>query len=273
MHQRFTNKHLLRGVLGSGLLLLCITGVVLAQETRTLNVGSLRYTTNEGMTADNMVFPAEWGYAESIYEDGMGDEELDMMYAHGLIIGVKNTWNDPLGTPHVLQVAQASHGKFTDIEIVLVPVDGAFKRTYRNPYPTKVLEGVDRTSIIASGDPDDPDLPADVVIYSHNETWPDYGMGIDVERWSYAFANEDHDDYIIDEYLFTNTSGEARDSVYFCLTAELNAHEFYPAHLWGNYYGVTYWKHPNAGGTDANADSMRIWYGWDANDMSLPEDN
>jgi len=268
MHQCFTNKHPLLGGLGFGLLLLCITGVALAQETRTLNVGSMRYTTNEGMTVDDMSWPAEWGYAESIYDD-TDDEELDMLHAHGIIIGVARTWEDPLGTEHGLQVAQASHNKFTDIEIVIVPVDVAFKRTYRNPYPTKVLDGKSWTSVIAAGDPDDPNIPADVVIYSHNETWPGYGMGIDIERWSYAFANEDHDDYIIDEYLFTNTSEEARDSVYFCLTAELCSHEFYPADTWGDYYGVTYWKY--AGG-DLTADSMRIWYGWDANDLTEAHD-
>ena len=155
-----------------------------------------------------------------------------------------------------IQIAQIGSNKFSNIELVTPPVPGAFRRTYRNPYPTKILDGNEWTDIQAKGDPVDSNLPADAVVFAHLNTW----TGIDIERWAYGFANDDHDDYIIMEYKFTNTSGEVRNDVYFALQAETHASAYYPADLWGNYYGATY---ANFAAGDPAADSLRLWYSWD----------
>lgn len=221
---------------------------VLAQESRQIDVGAMLYSTNEALTVDNINWPRD-----------RNATELRMLTNYGVIIGVDLRWTDEDGISYSKKVAQAAHNKFTDQKVVVVPVSGAFKRVYRNPFPTKIIDGTDRTSIIARGDPVDPSIPSDVMIYTHAKTW----TGIDIERWTYGFANEEHEDYVILEYLFTNTSGETRKDVYFGFTAQTNGHAQYPADIWGTYYGATYQKY--AAG-DLSADSMRVWYSWDADD-------
>ncbi len=270
MRQCFTKKHPLSGGLGLGLLLLLFAAsTALGQVSRTISIGEFRYFIKAGFSDADVVYPHWWAHAPSIYS-GHDDDDLDMLHAQGVCIGLKRTWTDPIGVTWDHQIAMANEEKFADIENVIVPVGDGIVRTYRNPYPTKTLDGKDWTPSKAAGDPVDASIPADVVIYSHSEAWPEYGMGIDIKRWDYGFAHEDYDDFMISEYLFTNTSTEARDSVYFALRAETSAHEYYnDADIWGNYYGVTYWKY--AAG-DATADSMRIWYSWDANDKAEDPD-
>jgi hypothetical protein len=251
-----------------GLLLLLSTGSLLAQASRTMNIGNLLYQTNEGITADDISWPVGWADARSIYNGNRNHDRLEMLQNHGVIVAARHSWTDLNNVPHEIQLAQAAEQKFTDIERVVVPVAGAFKRTYRNPYPDKMLDGVDRTDILAKDDPVDPNIAADAQIYVHCQTWPNVGepLRIDIQRWTYGFANDDHDDYVINEYVFTNNSGEVREDVYLALTSQLSSHVHYdPAKTWGNYYGVTY--HNFVAG-DATADSMRIWYTRDADDKA-----
>ncbi len=223
-----------------------------AQESRSLNVGSLSYGTNAALSGDNISWPRDRPV------DGA---RRDMLDANTVIVGVERTWSDASGVVRDIQVAQIGYRKFSDIELVTPPVAGAFKRTYRTPYPSKILDGQEWTSIQGAVDPIDPNLPADAVVYLHLNTW----TGIDIERWAYAFANDHHDDYVIMEYRFTNTSGEVRSNVYFGLQAETSAHAYYPADLWGNYYGATYSGFVEG---DQAADSLRLWYSWDGDQVS-----
>ncbi len=217
-----------------------------------MNVGSLWYNTNSALTSDNISWPVDRRVSGS---------RRAMLDANTVIIGVDRTWADASGVVRDIQIAQVGRRKFSDIELVTPPVAGAFKRTYRTPYPSRVLDGQEWTSIQGGGDPVDPNLPAAAVIYTHLNTWTD----IDIERWAYAFASDDHDDYVIMEYRFTNTSGEVRNNVYFGLQAETSAHAYYPADLWGNYYGATY---SGFVAGDREADSLRLWYSWDADQVS-----
>ena len=243
-------------VLAGCLLTMVFSGSVRAQESRSLNVGSLVYNTNEGQTSDGISWPV----------DRPGSQA--MLDVNAVIIGVyrgvdengDGNWISPVG-PREFQVAQIGRRKFADIELVTPPVPGAFKRTYRTPYPRKILDGNDWTGTFAQADPVDPNLPADAVIYTHLNTW----TGIDIERWAYAFVSDDHDDYVIMEYRFNNTSGEVRDSVYFGLQAETSADEYQPKDLFGNYYGATY---SGFAAGDRDADSLRLWYSWDADEVS-----
>ncbi len=223
-----------------------------AQEARNLNVGPLQYNTNEAMTDDGLTWPAGRPVAGG---------RLSMLSVNTVVIGVERTWTDATGVVRDIQVAQIGRHKFSDIELVTPPVDGAFNRTFRTPYPSKVLDGTDWANAQAKGDPVDATLPSDAVIYTHLNTW----TGIDIERWVYGFANSDHDDYIIIEYRFTNVSGQVRNNVYFGLQAQTHGSEYYPADIWGNYYGATYSQHVNG---ELDSDSLRLWYSWDADQTS-----
>jgi len=223
-----------------------------AQEARNLNVGPLQYNTNEAMTDDGLTWPVGRPV------DG---GRVSMLSVNTVVIGVERTWTDATGVVRDIQVAQIGRHKFSDIELVTPPVDGAFKRTFRTPYPSKILDGTDWANAQAKGDPVDTNLPSDAMIYTHLNTW----TGIDIERWIYGFANSDHDDYIIMEYRFTNVSGQVRNNVYFGLQAQTHGSEYYPADIWGNYYGATYSQH--VAGNSAS-DSLRLWYSWDADQTS-----
>ena len=236
--------------------LLFASGVVrqsVAQDTRTLNVGSMLYTTNSAFTADDINWPRAQPFSD-----------LRMMDTYGILIGVPRSWTDAAGVSHTFQTSQVAQHKYSNLEEVTVPVAGGFSRTYRNPYPNKILDGTDRTDILGGGDPVSSSIPADVMIKTEVTAWPD-GMNILMERWAYAFANDTYDDMVILEHVFTNQSSSTWNDVYFGLTADPNAHAFYPADLWGNFYGATY---RNYAAGDLSADSLRLWYSWDADQTS-----
>ncbi len=236
------------GMLGA--LVLILGGNALAQQARSLNVGSFYFNTSDAMNADEISFPRN-----------QLSSDLDMLDVFGVVIGTRRTWTDKTGVVRDIQVAQIAYRKFSDLQEVTPPVAGKFKRVYRNPYPSKVLDGKDRTDILAKGDPVDPNLPSDVAVYSHLRSW----TGIDIERWAYGFANEDYDDFAILEYKFTNTSGEKREDVYLGIQAETSSGSYYPADLWANYYGATYAKY--AAG-DPTADSLRFFYSWEGDQIA-----
>ena len=244
-------------------LLLVFASTALAQESRSLNVGTMLFRTDEALTGDRLTWPRDQPL--NIDDDDEREDRMGMLDANSVIIGTRRTWTDASGVTRDIQVAQIGFRKFSDIELVTPAVPGAFKRTYRNPFPTKLLDGNEWTEIQAKGDPVDSNLPADAVIYVHLNTW----TGIDIERWAYAFANDAFDDIVILEYKFTNTSGEVRNDVYFGLQAEMGSNDYYPADLWGNYYGATY---ANFVAGDATADSMRIWYAWDGDQTGARPD-
>jgi hypothetical protein len=248
-----------------GCLLFCVSDSLRAQASRSHNLGNIEYTSNEAFTEDDAQYPRIWNVYPD-YANSTDDDGLDMLHTHGITIGVNQAWTDETGAARAApQIAQTMHNKFTDIENVVVAVADAQKRTYRTPWPTKILDGSDRTSILPSGDPVSSATPSDVMIYQHCTTW----TGLDIERWSYSFVNTEYQDFIIVEYVFTNTSGGALDDVYIGLTSHTSADAMYGGVMgWGNYYGVDY-QHYAAG--DMTADSMRTWYSWqgdDATDLS-----
>ena len=229
-------------------LMLFYADPIAAQEARTLDVGSVLFTTNEAISSDGLLWPRD---------QPAGGARIRMLDANSIIIGVQRTWTDPGGVTRDIHVAQIGLRKFSDIELVTPPVAGDFGRTYRNPFPRKVVDDTDWTPVQAVGDPAQSSLPSDAMIYSHLNTW----TGIDIERWAYAFASDEHGDYVIMEYKFTNTTNETMNGVYFGLQAQTHASAYYGADLWGTYRGATY---PNFVAGDANADNMRAWYAWDA---------
>ena len=246
---------LLPSLLTSCLLLLLISSNAWAQESRSTEVGAIEFITNEALSDDAVFYPRDLPSREN------SNDRVDMLTANSIIIGVARTWTDPSNVTRDIQIAQIGRQKFSDIELVTPPVAGAFNRTFRNTYPQKVVDGTNWTPILAQNDPVQGSTAADQVIYARLNTW----AGIDIERWAYAFAADDHDDYVILEYVFTNTSSETLNGVYFGLQSETHASSYFPSDLWGTYYGATYANYVNG---DLSADSMRAYYSWDGDQTS-----
>ncbi len=128
-------------------------------------------------------------------------------------IGLKN-WTDPTGQFWDYRVARIGPrpdgssfftpvetrltARFEDTEVI---VDGvpSFQRIADDFTPT-----MDKIGLV---DEVDPDLPADRVLYQKYRSI----LGIDTERWVYAYANEQHDDYHIIRRRMTNTGNTDAD--------------------------------------------------------------
>ena len=106
-------------------LLMACFSVARAQESRTLNVGPLLFTTNEALTDDDITWPRD--------RPDVNDNRIQMLEANSIFIGVRRTWTDATGVTRDIQIAQIGRRKFSDIELVTPPVSGAFRRTYRTP--------------------------------------------------------------------------------------------------------------------------------------------
>jgi hypothetical protein len=254
-------------ILLSGLILIFLVTPGWSQAVREIKVGNIYYRTDEVIRDDELIYPQEWrrfmGYADDSERD---TDRLINLNTYGLMVGQRLTWQDPGGSTYQVQVAQMMQDKGTDFADALVPVSGAFKRVWKYPYPAKMIQGNDWTDVQAVGDPVDPNLPSYVMIYNKSQVWPNYNGGIQMERWMYGFANREYDDFVIQEFVFTNTSSTTRNDVYFTMGAGIGKHGYYPYDVWGNYTGVTYDKYvTNDPSYDpSTGDSLRIWMAWDA---------
>lgn len=246
------NNFLKKALLLTLLLFFCF-GVSYAQQSRELNVGQMLYQTNEDFIGDRIYWPRGWPGIQT-----------HMMHNYGIDIGVELTWTGTDGVTRDYQIAQVLEHKFSNPEQVIVAQE--FERTFRNPFPLKVIDGTDWTQPEETDDPVDLTLPSDVMIYTRSTTW----TGIDIERWAYSFVNPDYDDMVILEYRFTNNSGENRNNVYFGLRSDPAAQGDHEGENWGNYYGVDYASYV---GGDASADSMRLWYSWNGDERDVIADN
>lgn len=248
-----TKRILTCSVLGA-LVLILGTGVMLGQDSRTVDIGEMGLYTSESMENDYLAWPQGQPYSTD-----------HMLETYGIYVGEKRTWKDPSNVDWEYQIAMVVEHKYSDFELVTPYEDDAFERVFRNPYPDRIVDGTNWTGTTDREDPVRADLPSDAMLYHYLHTWPEYGMNIDVERYTYFYAADQYDDFIIVEYILTNNSGSAKDSVLFGISGALNSSAYYPADLWGNYYGATYANYADG---DASADSMRFWYGWDADEIT-----
>lgn len=232
------------------MLLLLSATVVFGQASRDIQIGEMQHTAGEQVDFLGLRWPIGWTQLEKGMSGG----------PNGITFGHKENWVDGNNVTWEMRVTQAVSSKFTDLENVTVAVDDAFKRTWRHPFPNKVVDGQNWSSTQDLNDLNDPNIPADAVTYAKWNTW----SGIDMERWAYSFADRAHDDFVLVEWVFTNVSGVPREDVYFSIQAQMNTTSHYPGDLWSDYYGVNY--------TDGT-DSLRLYYMWDADNLSTPEDD
>ncbi|MBD3376397.1 hypothetical protein GF406_15285 [candidate division KSB1 bacterium] len=228
----------------SGLILflavLVLAGAVSAQVSRTLTGGRMGYTSNEAFTDDGLGWPLGENYMNT-----------SMLSSFGVDVAVKMTWTEASGISHDVKIAEAANNRFTDQVNVVVPVEGAFKRVFKYPHPSKVIDRKNWQDVLSRTDPVDENIPSGAMLYHHATTW----VGIDIERWTYSFMSDEMGDVVYLEWLFTNTSSEVKNDVYIGLRAEPATGSHYPGDLWGNYIG---------GDFASGGDSLRLYYNYDA---------
>jgi hypothetical protein len=174
-----------------------------AYETQWISIGSLQnwYA--------NMGCEIEEGRVKK-QQDGLQWEAIyanqDMQAAKGLWIGAVN-FKDPDGTvyPHkVIGVGPRYDGKnvFTPTLFELV--------TKMEP-PSVTVDGVSTTGRLVDIKRVDPTIAGDRMIVNELTT----ALGLKMTRKTYAFSQQYHDNYIVSDYRFTNTSNVRLDSVVF----------------------------------------------------------
>jgi len=235
-------------------LLLLVSGSLLAQVQRDIDIGNIRYTTRDDMAADDLEWPMQWRQPGNglIFSD---DENYDQLECYGYIIGVNMSWKDAGGSPWTKKIAMMAQNRLSDIKNITIP--SKFTRTFKYRPPNRIVGTKNWTDVTWNQDPVDPAAPSDVVIYTKMTTW----TGIDVERWMYGFGNPKYDDFVIQEWKYTNSSTEDRKDVYIAVIGSMASNGHYPGDNWGQYYGGSY-KEYAAG--NKSADSLRMFYAWDA---------
>ncbi len=235
-------------------LLLLINSTLLGQSsTRQLRFGDIQVTPGETISAMSMQYPQTWN-------NNLDSDAREVSSVNGINVGVKMSWTDGNGVPWEHKIAQGIQSKFTEIENVIVPVSGAFKRVFKYAPPIRMIDGRDWTDAQYKTDPVDESIPADGMVYGKWNTW----TGIDVERWVYACANQEYDDFVVYEWVFENASNEAKTDVYFSIVTEMMTGDHYPGNLWSDYYGAGY---------ASGQDSLRLYYMWEADEPEIPEDD
>jgi hypothetical protein len=224
----------------------------MAQEQRSLNGGRLVYGTNEALTGASIQWPMgeRYGTIDGSLS-GSSWNYRNMLASAGVDIAVKMDWKDAGGTSHSVKIAEAAANRFSDFKNVIVPVSKAFKRYYRHKAPALWMNGKNWQDVLSITDPVEPTLPSDGMIYAKCTTW----TGIQIESYNYAFWDDAKNNFVITEWVFTNTDNVAKSDVYFALRGEPATSDHYPGNLWGNYIGAEY-----AGGKDP----VRLYYNYDA---------
>jgi len=123
---------------------------------------------------DNQAAKAMWLGAENYY-----DPIVDKTYTHKVV--------------HV-------GPRFIDVKNETIPVEFTLKGKY--DHPNVFVDGDPSTNLqyMDAVDEVDPDLPADRILVNVMQS----SMGVQMKRKIYAFVHQDHQNYFIYEYVFTN---------------------------------------------------------------------
>lgn len=239
------------------IILVGLTLVVYAKDYKWHTTGRLWERMEDSGINSRAIWPAGYGF-----QDNGAD--------FGHWIAVKNM-TDRDGNQQAFYVAEGGAYAFDEDEYNM-PV--YVKRYKRSAPPVIMVDGEDRTETFQESDDDyvDPDLPSDEMIESKWHT----GAGVTIIRRSYAWAEKNHQDYIILDYTLINTGEMDGDEdngieqqqtlqdLYFVLHSNLRigqaGEDLYPVHLtarddWAEYYGS------EAG------DSLKILYMFDGQSL------
>ena len=138
-------------------------------------------------------------------------------------IGVRD-WVDEQGTAWDYRVAQIGLRTY-DLDFY-IPIEQRLMAKFED---TRVIvDGQHSFDKIAVVDEVDPDLPADRVLYQRYRSF----LGVETERWVYAYAHRVHDDYHIIRRRMINTGNTDRDANIELPRQSLNDVYFYNAYRW-----------------------------------------
>lgn len=138
-------------------------------------------------------------------------------------IGLKN-WRDEVGTEWPYRVARA--GPRLDGAIYFTPIESRLTARFEDTFV--VVDGIHSFDKIATVDVVDPELPADRVLYQKYRSI----LGLETERWVYAYAHEVHDDYHIIRRQMVNNGNTDEDPDIELSGQTLNDVLFFNAYRW-----------------------------------------
>ncbi|HIF83267.1 MAG TPA: hypothetical protein EYQ37_05350, partial [Candidatus Marinimicrobia bacterium] len=123
----------------------------------------------------------------------------DNQAAKGLWLGAKN-FHDPIVSKDYEYKVVHAGPRHLDIENETIPKEISLYGRYG--HPNVFVDGDPATNLqyLDNVDEVDPDLPADRKIYNVVQT----SIGVEMQRTIYAFSHPEHQNYHIQEYVFTN---------------------------------------------------------------------
>ena len=180
-------------------ILISLFSTVLAQEVKWMSIGDLH---NWYSAAGCEIEVGRTGQV-SDQQDGLRYPAFyrvqDNQAAKGLWLGASNFFDPIVDKTYEKKVVHAGP-RHLDIENETMPIDITMDGKY--DHPSVLVDNDPATNLQYLDDVDnvDPSLPADRIINNNVQT----SLGVKMERTIYAFTHPDHQNYHIQEYVFTN---------------------------------------------------------------------
>ena len=180
-------------------ILISLFSTVLTQEVKWMSIGDLH---NWYSAAGCEIEVGRTGQV-SDQQDGLRYPAFyrvqDNQAAKGLWLGASNFFDPIVDKTYEKKVVHAGP-RHLDIENETMPIDITMDGKY--DHPSVLVDNDPATNLQYLDDVDnvDPSLPADRRINNNVQT----SLGIKMERTIYAFTHPDHQNYHIQEYVFTN---------------------------------------------------------------------
>ncbi|MDM7925637.1 MAG: hypothetical protein QUS35_06430 [bacterium] len=195
-------------------------------EVKWIRVGDLRqWYTNAGMEIEYGLISRAAAQNTQQADEMMWEAlyyRTDTQCSRSLWIGATDFADPKTGLTYPFKVCQAGP-RYLNTLTNFVP--GEFKLYGRFNHPIVTVDGADGTDNTLDDivDEIDPDLPADRVLVNVTET----NIGVRCERTIYAYSQQNHDDYHIYDFVFTNVGlkdgsgapvNQTLNGVYFAFT-------------------------------------------------------
>ena len=180
-------------------IVISLFSTVLTQEVKWMSIGDLH---NWYSAAGCEIEVGRTGQV-SDQQDGLRYPAFyrvqDNQAAKGLWLGASNFFDPIVDKTYEKKVVHAGP-RHLDIENETMPIDLTMDGKY--DHPSVLVDNDPATNLQYLDDVDnvDPSLPADRIINNNVQT----SLGVKMERTIYAFTHPDHQNYHIQEYVFTN---------------------------------------------------------------------
>jgi len=193
--------------------ILAFTAPASSQLVKKVDVGKLRarVVENGHQSETQSGTPGDQGVVSYDFDGAkLTDRQFSRftMRSAGTHIGVRN-WTDQNGVLHPAWTAGANYGISDAIQIMPVVPDanGVTVHKYMRYKPPTIIVDGKYLNVPFPYDESDEVAPqkipgtADVMIESYMRNW----IGLDLHQRVYGWSQKNHDDYVLYEYIFTNT--------------------------------------------------------------------